>query len=112
MFIKLSILLFYLRVFKGHHMRIATKTAIVFVILWSIGNLLQAALVCRIGTNNHSASAPQICADQPASFIAVGMFNVITNMIIIFIPIPTVWGLKVNLYAKFALTGIFLFGIL
>jgi hypothetical protein len=110
--IKISVLMFYLRVFVNRSLRIATKAALVFVMLWSVGNILQVFLICRPFVKTYSLTAEGVCGDQVASFIAIGAFNIITDVIILTLPLPTVWSLKMSTPAKLGLTGVFLVGLM
>jgi hypothetical protein len=110
--IKISVLMFYLRVFVNRSLRIATKAALIFVMLWSVGNILQVFLICRPFVKTYSLTAEGVCGDQIASFIAIGAFNVITDVIILTLPLPTVWSLKMSTPAKLGLTGVFLVGLM
>ena len=109
--IKISVLLFYLRVFVNRGLRTATKIALGLVGLWTIGNILQVFLICRPFEKAYSLTAEGTCGNQVASFIAIGAFNIVTDIIILALPLPTVWALKMSTPAKFGLTGIFLVGL-
>ncbi|KAK3401706.1 hypothetical protein B0T20DRAFT_121270 [Sordaria brevicollis] len=112
--VKLSVMFFYLRVFVNQGLRTATKIAMTFVLLWSTGNILQVFLICRpFRATYDPMSAPDaVCGSQKASFIAIGAFNVVTDIVILTLPLPTVWGLKMNWSTKAGLTGVFLIGLL
>ncbi|KAK4038797.1 hypothetical protein C8A01DRAFT_17137 [Parachaetomium inaequale] len=109
--IKLSVMFFYLRVFVNRGLRMATKAALIFVSLWSVGNILQVFLICRPFVKTYSLTAEGVCGDQVASFIAIGAFNIISDVIILTLPLPTVWSLKISTPAKLGLTGVFLVGL-
>lgn len=109
--VKLSVLVFYLRVFVNKGLRMATKIALTFVCLWSIGNLLQVFLLCRPFARSYDPTVPGECGDQVASFIAIGAFNIISDIVILGLPLPTVWSLKMTTAAKLGLTGVFLVGL-
>jgi hypothetical protein len=110
--IKLSILFFYLRVFVNRGLRMATIAALIFVSVWSIGNFLQVFLICRPFAKTYTPGMEGECGDQVASFIAIGSFNIITDVIILTLPLPTVWALKMSTPAKLGLTGVFLVGLM
>ncbi len=110
--IKTSILFFYLRVFVNRGLRTATKVALAFVLTWSVGNILQVFLICRPFVKTYSLTAEGTCGNQVASFIAIGAFNIITDVIILSLPLPTVWSLKMSMPAKLGLTGVFLVGLM
>jgi hypothetical protein len=110
--IKLSVMLFYLRVFVNRGLRRATKAALAFVATWSVANILQVFLICRPFAKTYSLTVEGTCGDQVASFIAIGAFNIITDIIIITLPLPTVWALKMSTANKLGLTGVFLVGLM
>ncbi|KXX79691.1 hypothetical protein MMYC01_202548 [Madurella mycetomatis] len=110
--VKLSVMVFYLRVFVNKGLRLATKIALAFVCLWSVGNLLQVFLLCRPFARSYDPTIPGECGDQVASFIAIGSFNIITDIVILGLPLPTVWSLKMTTAAKLGLTGVFLVGLI
>jgi hypothetical protein len=110
--IKISVLFFYLRVFVNDGLRMATKVALGFVCLWSIGNILQVFLICHPFVKTYSLTAEGTCGNQVASFIAIGAFNIITDAIILTLPLPTVWALKMSTPAKLGLTCVFLVGLM
>ncbi|KAK3335203.1 hypothetical protein B0T19DRAFT_452053 [Cercophora scortea] len=108
--IKLSILFFYLRVFVNRGLRLATKLSMLFVGLWSTGNFLQVFLLCRPFAASYDPRIKGTCGNQIASFIAIGAFNIITDVLILTLPLPTVWALKMSTGTKIGLTCVFLFG--
>ncbi|KKF95456.1 hypothetical protein CFO_g2186 [Ceratocystis platani] len=110
--IKLSALFFYLRVFVNRSLKFATKATIWFVLLWSIGNILQVFLICRPFKAAIDPNTPGTCGSQKASFIAIGCFNAVTDLMILVLPIHTVWSLKARLGMKVALTAVLTIGLL
>lgn len=110
--VKISVLLFYLRVFVNGGLRIATKASLAFVVLWSVANILQVFLICRPFAKTYTIGMEGECGDQIASYISIGVFNIVTDVIIILLPLPTVWSLKMSTPTKLGLTGVFVVGLL
>ncbi|KAK0612443.1 hypothetical protein B0T17DRAFT_648599 [Bombardia bombarda] len=110
--IKLSVMMFYLRVFVNQGLRLAVKLVMAFVGLWSLGNILQVFLICRPFAATYDPLVKGECGNQVASFIAIGAFNVVTDVLILTLPIRTVWGLSMSVPAKVGLTGVFLIGLM
>lgn len=108
--IKLSVMFFYLRVFVNDGLRLATKLAMAFVLLWTVGNILQVFLICRPFAATYDPTVKGECGNQVGAFIAIGAFNVVTDAIILTLPIPTIWGLKMSSSARLGLCAIFLVG--
>ncbi|KUI64460.1 hypothetical protein VM1G_00653 [Cytospora mali] len=110
---KLSVLCFYFRIFTTRKMRLATKLTMGFVLLWGIGNLLQTILVCHFKNGKWLYILEDYCSEQAASFISMGFFNCITNLIIMFVPLHTVWTLnKVSVSTRLGLSGVFLLSLI
>ncbi|KAF6804365.1 integral membrane protein [Colletotrichum plurivorum] len=106
---KLSVLFFYLRVFTSRPMRIATRATFVIVVLWGIGNVLQTMLVCHIKDGKWHATNPDICREHEASILSTGLFNCITNTVIMLVPLYTIWTLrKVSISTRWGLSAVFL----
>ncbi|KAH8752965.1 hypothetical protein F5883DRAFT_506119 [Diaporthe sp. PMI_573] len=110
--IKFSVLSFYLRIFVNRFMIRAVKAVMVFVALWSVGNILQVFLICRPFASSYDLSISATCGDQRASLIAIACFNAITDVTIWCLPIPTIWALKATTRSKLALTAVFTAGLI
>lgn len=109
-FIKLSVLFFYLRVFVNNGLRLATKIVLCVVAAWTLANILLLCLICRPFSANFGGEGE--CGDIPTAFISIGAFNIISDVVILLLPIPTVWSLKTRRQMKIALTCVFLVGLL
>ncbi|KAK3313020.1 hypothetical protein B0H66DRAFT_384076 [Apodospora peruviana] len=110
--VKLSVLFFYLRVFVNKGLRLGVKLAMGLVLIWTLGNLLQVFLICTPFAATYDPSVHGHCGNQVASYIAIGAFNVATDILVLALPIPTVWSLHMSVTAKLGLTGVFLIGLL
>lgn len=108
--VKLSVLFFYLRVFVNKGLRLAVKLTMGFIMLWTLGNVLQVFLICRPFAATYGAVKGK-CGNQVASYIAIGCFNVVTDLIVLTLPIPTVWSLQMPKMTKLGVTGILLIGL-
>lgn len=110
-FIKLSVLFFYLRVFVNDRFRVVTFSIIGVVTAWTCANVLLLFLICRPFAANYDLSIEGQCGDRPTAFIAIGAFNIITDVVILVLPIPTIWSLRAQKKWKIGLTAIFLLGL-
>ncbi|KAI6779409.1 integral membrane [Emericellopsis cladophorae] len=109
--IKISVLLFYLRVFVGKRFRRVTLVVMGFVCLYTAANVLLLALMCRPFAGNYDLTIPATCADRPKVFIAIGAYNIISDVVILLLPIPMIWRLKTGREVKAGLTAVFLIGL-
>lgn len=105
-------MMFYLRVFVNAGLRLAVKCSLIFVAAWTTGNILQVFLICHPFRATFDPATPGTCGNQIASFIAIGAFNVVTDILILSLPMTTIWGLKMRTPAKIGLTVVFLIGLL
>ncbi|OTA05348.1 hypothetical protein A9Z42_0060090 [Trichoderma parareesei] len=110
--VKLSILSFYLRVFPNSTLRIATQIVIGIVSLWGLGSVLMFFFVCRPFEATWNPLVGGTCADRIATFLAVGAYNIISDIIILALPLRTIWTLNTRSQMKVALTVLFLTGLL
>ena len=117
-FIKLSILLQYLRIFRptrqgnlflfvGIHVCIWSTFLFYFVdtIFEIIMCLPREKIWNPLMTTGH-------CFDTNAAFQATGIFNVLSDFAILLLPIRTVWRLKVSLRKKIGIIAVFSAGFL
>jgi hypothetical protein len=110
--VKASVLCFYFRVFVNDHVRNAAKAVLVLVVAWSIANLLLLFFMCRPFKSNYDLTVKGTCLDQPKVFMAIGAFNIISDILICALPIPTIWALKTRRMMKVGLTALFMITLL
>ncbi|RYC80049.1 hypothetical protein BFJ63_vAg17071 [Fusarium oxysporum f. sp. narcissi] len=110
--IKLSVLSFYLRIFVHCNLRLYAKLSMGFVSLWTLGNVLQVFLICRPFAASYDPTVKGTCGNQVSSFIAIGAFNAITDVLILSLPLPVLWSLQARTSTKVGLTIIFSIGLL
>ncbi|KAL7796479.1 hypothetical protein V8C37DRAFT_346297 [Trichoderma ceciliae] len=110
--VKLSVLFFYLRVFPNRQMRIATQIVIGIVGVWAVANILMFFLICRPFEANYNPAAGGTCGNQVTAFIAVGAYNIISDFVVLTLPLRTIWTLNTKKQMKISLSAIFLAGLL
>lgn len=110
--IKSSILFLYLRIspctgFRNvvlGHMLLCTAGGVVA----SIISLLQCTPIAK----TWNARLPGECFDQYTLFQGVVIFNLVTNIMIIFLPMPTIWHLRLPLRQRILVLSVFSIGII
>ena len=105
-------LLFYLRVFINKGLRIATKVAIGIVSAWTLANILANFLACLPFGARWQMDVLEKCPDVTKTFVAIGIYNILSDFVILGMPIPTIWTLKTGWHFKVAITGILALGLL
>lgn len=92
-------------------MRRATICMMVLTAVWGAANLLQSLFVCRFQHGKLNFLDKSQCEDQVPSFVASGLFNCTTNLIINLLPLYTIWSLRVTVSTRMGLTVIFVLSL-
>lgn len=82
------------------------------VLLFGVGLILEAFLLCQPFAKNWEPLLPGTCGSITASFLADGVINIIIDLAMIILPMPIVWRLQMAPQRKIALTIVFALGIL
>uniref|UniRef100_A0A0D2YF03 Rhodopsin domain-containing protein n=2 Tax=Fusarium oxysporum TaxID=5507 RepID=A0A0D2YF03_FUSOF len=97
----------------SYNLRLYAKLSMGFVSLWTLGNVLQVFLICPSLLQPHTIPQSKgTCGNQVSSFIAIGAFNAITDVLILSLPLPVLWSLQARTSTKVGLTIIFSIGLL
>ena len=111
--IKISILLFYLQLFVTKQFSIAAYITMSVVCLWCIQQVLAALLICKpISYNWDFHNQTGSCGNTTANCIAGAAVNVLTDLVILLLPMPIIWRLKIPTRSKLSLSFIFGLGFL
>jgi hypothetical protein len=112
--IKISICLFLARIFSAaNNFRIWSSAVIAFIAAWSIMVVLTAFVLCQPVAFNWDNTIPGgKCADQPSAFLAIGILDLLVDLMVLVLPLPMIWSLQLPLGNKIALFAIFGVGIL
>ncbi|KAI0465721.1 hypothetical protein F4859DRAFT_507878 [Xylaria cf. heliscus] len=114
-FTKLSIVLFYRRVFRGNVFSVISLILLGVISAWGIAFFFATLLECiptseawesLYGTPRHDA----YCYQYVPMFIATAISNTLVDAAILSVPLPIVWRLKITTRQKIALSAIFLLG--
>ncbi|KAM7196287.1 hypothetical protein V8F20_007127 [Naviculisporaceae sp. PSN 640] len=112
--IKLSILCFYLRMFCArfsNQLKTIVKGVMASIFLWSVANILQVFLICHPFQATFDDKVVGTCGNQVASYIAIGCFNAVSDLVVLGLPITTLWTLRLKMVHKFCLSLVFLLGL-
>ncbi|KAI1147214.1 hypothetical protein F4825DRAFT_455722 [Nemania diffusa] len=109
---KTTILLLYLRLFRVHRwFRVTTYFLIAYIWLWGISEVIVAIAQCQpIAFQWNRKIEGGHCIDQLAYYRWVSVPNVIHDVVMLIMPLPVVWTLKIDFRQKLALTAVFLIG--
>ena len=108
--IKLSILLFYQRLFTTPKFLLATRVLGAICVAWWFAVVIIQIFSCRPVQGLWDTSLDAKCVDPTFYFIGVAVPNIVTDMVILSLPIQMVWRLHTSLAQKIALSITFLTG--
>ncbi|KAI4111250.1 MAG: hypothetical protein LQ339_000711 [Xanthoria mediterranea] len=111
--VKVSILLFYQRIFRGRTFKIISWTLIGIASTWAVAFLLVTIFDCRGNFEANWGSVRDLraeCIDTFEQLLALSISDVITDVCILTLPIPLVWRLQMPHHRKFAVLAIFMLG--
>ncbi|KAF2735643.1 hypothetical protein EJ04DRAFT_563154 [Polyplosphaeria fusca] len=111
--IKISICVFYNRIFDSRRFHIASWTVIILVLAWASGAILHALLECRplAFAWNSGIDGGHCASDRIKPWVVIGALDVVIDFMILCLPLPMLWNLRVSLADRIALFCIFGAGI-
>ncbi|KAL2856462.1 hypothetical protein BJY01DRAFT_263514 [Aspergillus pseudoustus] len=109
---KISILFLYLRIFPVRWLVVSSWITMSVIVAWAIATILAGCLICRPFAMNWD---PTIrggkCGDQVASFTATGVINLLTDVVVLVLPMPSLYRLQMATYKKVTLIAVFGLGL-
>lgn len=110
--VKCSVLVFYKRIFVGEGMQKLSTITIIFVVAWCIGHSLAMVFICHPTAFWWDMTIPGgYCLDQLPIYVSLIITNIFTDLVIMGLPMVTIWELKMKTTEKLALTAAFALGI-
>ncbi|RDL40284.1 uncharacterized protein BP5553_00263 [Venustampulla echinocandica] len=110
---KVSILLVYKNIFALRKFRILADTVIVIVIMLAVGNIIQCLAICRpFAFQWDKTIEGGVCGNQTLGILLVAFLNLVTDLMIVIMPMPLVWKLKMPRPKRLVLMAIFGLGII
>ncbi|PCH03231.1 Hypothetical protein PENO1_033770 [Penicillium occitanis (nom. inval.)] len=107
---KMSILLFYTRLFPTREFKLAAKVIACIVGAWLIATILVSIFSCTPVRAFWTHEAGSKCINSEHFYIANAVPNIITDAFILTLPLRMVWGLHTSKWERVALTFIFMLG--
>ncbi|KAJ4983180.1 integral membrane protein [Stagonosporopsis vannaccii] len=109
---KAALCLFYGRLSPGVMFQIAVKATLVLILGAYTGIFFSLLFACRpIAASWDPLLAPIAqCVNRGAIYISTAIIGIVTDVILLCLPIPTIWKLQMPLKQKIGLTGMFIIG--
>ncbi|KAL8947284.1 MAG: hypothetical protein Q9222_006421, partial [Ikaeria aurantiellina] len=108
---KLSILFFYHRLFPFRTFFIVSLIVGIASILWWVGLMLTAFLHCQPLAYYWDRSIPGgHCVNDNLIGYAITSVNIVTDLVVLILPIPWLWGMNMAVPKRMAVVGLFILG--
>lgn len=109
----MSLLLLYIKVFPVSKLTLISKITFICIALFAISGVLCTLLICQPIQYNWDLTLPGgHCGNQKAVFGFYGVMNLVTDLMVLGLPIPSLLKLKLPSYKKVALITTFSVGFL
>lgn len=110
---KLAVLALYHRLFPQRTTKITVYLLAGVLISGTIANTIVSLAACKPFKANYDTTVPgHKCIDKEAFFVWTSLSNIITDVIMLVLPLPIVWRLNNTKRIKVALTFTFVVGSL
>ena len=112
--VKISLLLLYRHLFTSKRLHLLIKLTGWFMIAWGISFVGVAIFSCNpiYACWEFELQAEAYCINNQAWYIAMAIPTILTDILILYMPIRQIWKLQLDRRSKIALTFIFLLGSL
>lgn len=110
---KLSLLALYYRVFRFGYFKLACWIAAILVVIWAMASTISLFLLCIPLAKYWDSSIHGRCIEYAPVRLANSLATIVTDVIILCLPIPQIWGLHgLRGTEKLGLTLLFALGFL
>ncbi|KAI4717159.1 hypothetical protein E4T48_06623 [Aureobasidium sp. EXF-10727] len=108
---KMSILMLYRRLFPIDNFRYLWWMCAFCTVGYGLGAMFSSLFACvPVRANWDMTIAPTRCINKQAFYIGNGVMNIVTDLMILCLPIPIVWRLTLELKQKIVLSFVFTLG--
>lgn len=107
---KIAILMQYQRVFRTPRFQIWCKTFIAIIVAYTIATVVACLFVCTPPVKFWKPQTPGYCINTIASWFSNAAINIVTDFMIVILPMPVVNRLQLKKKQKWLLMGVFAFG--
>lgn len=107
---KVAAILLYLRLFVTKSFRVACFVVLGIIVAWSIGGVGATIFQCVPIEGAWNKSIEATCIDSNKFWVAYAVMNILTDIMVLALPIGPIVGLQMNMREKLLLCGVFLIG--
>lgn len=89
------------------------RGTILFITIWVVATIMAGCLICQPFAMNWDHTIPGgHCGNQVLSFTITGVLNLVTDLVVLVLPLPYLARLQMPTYKKVVLMGVFSVGLL
>jgi len=111
--VKMSVLMFYVRVFGTvRAYRITFWIMGALIVGWGVATSFLALFTCTPIKKSWDRKIPGHCSNRQRDFMGAAIPNVLTDLLLLFLPMPMLWRIQVSTARKYWLVGVFAAGYL
>ena len=110
--VKISTLLLYGRIFPGPKFHHILRAVGLFISVYSIISVITMIFQCRPLKGAWNPNFEADCINLEKFYISMGSMNVLTDLLLLCLPLPQLWKLQMRLGTKIQIIGIFSIGSL
>ncbi|KAI4905962.1 hypothetical protein J4E90_011037 [Alternaria incomplexa] len=81
------------------------------IVAWSVADVIAALAICRPLAKNWNFALPGTCGGQPNFYFAMGVINLIADAVMIFLPMPYLYKLRMARRRKLAAMALLSIGV-
>ncbi|KAI3397962.1 hypothetical protein diail_10038 [Diaporthe ilicicola] len=108
---KTSILTLYSKIFTVSYFVVAAKITAVVIFLWMLVVVLGSFLICQPLAYNWDQTIGGHCGSSITLWVCHGVLNIVTDLIVLLLPMPYIYNLELALYKKLVLMATFGLGL-
>lgn len=110
--IKMSIVLLYQRLFRTPKFVAATRAVAAAVLAWWIVVVIVQIFSCNPIKGQWDLSTPSKCISAAHFYVGVAVLNILTDVVLLLMPLPMIWRLQMSQLQKVTLSITFMTGTL
>lgn len=111
--IKISIVHLYITIFGSNRTFLMIAYAVMVLLsAFGVAVVIDDLLACRPLSKMWKPLQPGVCENPFVSLVALSSCNMATDLILILLPMPMIWGLQMATRRKIGLTIIFALGLM
>ena len=110
--IKTSMCLLYMQIFELRWFRISAYVTIAICNAFALMVIISTTFICTPVRMSFDPTIQGHCGNRNTLWLTIGIFNILTDLLVVALPLPILWHLQIPRNKKIGLMVIFSFGLL